>query len=244
MAAAPRAIVVTGASAGIGLALCRQLLVEEGCRVFMGVRSLDRGAAALATLSLPADAAARASLVLCDTTSDASCAAAAAAVRAALGPAPSLFALVNNAGVGLAHGVPLDTLLNTNLHGPMRVTAAFLPLLAAGARVVNLGSGSGTVYVKKLIDSGAAAEARALMAPASAAAVLAHAEAHKGGAVSEAAYSGYGLSKACLHAWTQVMAREHPELTVLACSPGFIATSMTAGYGGAWRLGGGGCQCR
>ena len=36
MAAARRIILVTGGNAGIGLALCRQLVVEEGCHVLLG----------------------------------------------------------------------------------------------------------------------------------------------------------------------------------------------------------------
>ncbi len=40
-------------------ALCKQLVTEHGCHVFMGTRSLSRGAEALASLkaSLPAAAA-------------------------------------------------------------------------------------------------------------------------------------------------------------------------------------------
>lgn len=228
---ASRAILVTGASAGIGEALTRQLLSEHDCRVFLGVRNPDRGAAALAAMGLSADAASRAMVVPCDTTSDASCFAAAEAVKAALG-GTLLYAIVNNAGVGLAHGVPSSTIMNTNLYGPMRVTKAFLPLLnPVGGRIVNLGSGSGPTYVKALIEIEGEAVARQLMQPASVAAVLEHATAHMGSAASEKAYKDYGLSKACLTAWTQAFANEHPELIVLCCSPGFINTSMTAGFG-------------
>jgi len=37
-------VLVTGGNAGIGLALCKLLAVEDGCYVYMGTRSLERGA--------------------------------------------------------------------------------------------------------------------------------------------------------------------------------------------------------
>ena len=232
---AAQTILVTGASAGIGAALARQLLAEHGCRVFLGCRSVARGHEAVAAMALPSDAAARAHVLELDVTSDASVAAAAAAVRAALGEEGRLDALVNNAGVGLATLVDAAStaaMLDTNLRGPMRVSSAFLPLLkAAGGRVVNVGSGSGPTYVKALIEAGGQAAAKALMEPADAEAVLAHAAAHLGGAASDKAYKGYGLSKACLQSWSQVFAREHPGLICVTCSPGFINTKLTAGFG-------------
>ena len=37
-------IIVTGGNAGIGFALCKQLVIEHGCHVFMGSRNAERGA--------------------------------------------------------------------------------------------------------------------------------------------------------------------------------------------------------
>ena len=39
--------------------------------------------------------------------------------------------------------------------------------------------------------------------------------------------SAYGLSKACTNAYTILLAGQHPNLTVNACTPGFIETDMT-----------------
>lgn len=36
-----------------------------------------------------------------------------------------------------------------------------------------------------------------------------------------------GLSKACANAYTALLAREHPELSINACTPGFIETDLT-----------------
>ena len=44
-------IFVTGGNDGIGLALCKQLAVDHGCYVFMGSRSLERGAAGLKSIT-------------------------------------------------------------------------------------------------------------------------------------------------------------------------------------------------
>jgi len=39
--------------------------------------------------------------------------------------------------------------------------------------------------------------------------------------------SAYGLSKACTNAYTIFLSRQHPNLNVNACTPGFIETDMT-----------------
>uniref|UniRef100_A0A7S1FT16 Uncharacterized protein n=1 Tax=Corethron hystrix TaxID=216773 RepID=A0A7S1FT16_9STRA len=45
--------------------------------------------------------------------------------------------------------------------------------------------------------------------------------------------SAYGLSKACLNAYTALEARECPDLIVHSCSPGYILTDMTRDWGSA-----------
>ena len=67
-------ILVSGGNSGIGLALCRQLVVDHGCHVFMGSRSLERGQEALDTLiaSLPAGRQDSFELVHVDVGNDAS----------------------------------------------------------------------------------------------------------------------------------------------------------------------------
>ena len=41
----------------------------------------------------------------------------------------------------------------------------------------------------------------------------------------------YGFSKACLIAYTMILAREYPELKINAITPGYILTDMTEGMG-------------
>lgn len=210
-------IFVTGGNDGIGFALCKQL-AADGHFVYLGSRSAEKGVAAVAAIGE------NASLVVCDVTSDSSVAAAAAAVQGMLGGA-KLYGIVNNAGTGLAHGGGAELILNTNLHGPKRVTDAFLPLLDTPGRVVMVGSGAGPGFIKGCSD---AAIKRVLIGGDATwdqiVGTLEAGEAHD-------RMQGYGLSKAALCAYTMLLARTHPQHVFGICSPGFIATKMAAQYG-------------
>jgi len=197
----------------------------SGHRAFLCSRDQERGEAALSSLQLSESQAHYCHLILLDTTSMESCAAAAASVAAVLGDAGKLDAVVNNAGIGLqtADG----SIIDTNLHGVKRVVEAFLSLLRPDGRIVNVGSGSGPSFVKSL---GQTDDARAfLRCPNSWADIEKLVEKHRGGPADS--MGGYGLSKAALTLYTMLLARDHPSLMVGIASPGFIATKMTAGYG-------------
>jgi NAD(P)-dependent dehydrogenase (short-subunit alcohol dehydrogenase family) len=138
------AIVITGASTGIGRA-CALELDRRGFRVFAGVRS-DTAAKELQAL-----ASARLTPVRIDVTDIASIAAAAKIVEQSVGDA-GLAGLVNNAGIvvpGPLEAVPIDALrmqLEVNVIGQVAVTQAFLPLLRkARGRIVNMSSISGGI---------------------------------------------------------------------------------------------------
>ncbi len=138
------AVVVTGASTGIGAA-CARSLDRLGFRVFAGVRRPEDGEA------LARQASQRLTPLLLDVTDGASIAAATEVVAQAVGGA-GLAGLVNNAGIAVAAPLefaPLDEVrrqLEVNTIGPLAVTQAFLPLLRAGhGRIVNVGSIGGLV---------------------------------------------------------------------------------------------------
>ncbi len=141
------AVVVTGASSGIGEA-CARRLAGLGFEVFAGVRKAQDGERLAREI-----AGVRALSV--DVTDAASIAAAAETVRAATGG--RLAGLVNNAGVAVPAPVehqPIDDFrrqIEVNLIGQVAVTQAFIPLLrAARGRIVNMSSIGGKVAVPLL----------------------------------------------------------------------------------------------
>ena len=124
--------IVTGASSGIGAAIARAL-AGAGARVAGGARRTDR----LET---------EVKLEL-DVTDPASCDRFVAEAVRGLG---GLDILVNNAGLGLGRD-PFDasteedeeTVLETNVHGVLRMTRLCLPHIRDGGHILNMGSVAG-----------------------------------------------------------------------------------------------------
>jgi len=220
-----KTIVVTGANKGVGRAIVERLLRDyEDTFVYLGARDAARGAAACEEIvaALPTAAGRLESLEL-DVSDDASVKRAAESVAAAR---PSVYAVMNNAGIGFGKG--FSATLETNFFGPMRVCDAFLPLLTKHSRVVNMASASAPNFVSRC---GVAEHRSALVDPASVAEVVAIARSYQD--MTDYEDSAYGLSKACLNAYTACFAREHPDLVVNSCTPGYILTDMTRDMGGA-----------
>jgi len=124
--------IVTGASSGIGAATARAL-AAAGARVAGGARRADQ-----------LETEVKFEL---DVTDPASCERFVAAAVEQLG---GLDILVNNAGLGLGRD-PFDksreedeeTVLETNVHGLLRMTRLCLPHLRDGGHIVNMGSVAG-----------------------------------------------------------------------------------------------------
>ncbi len=136
-----RAVVITGASTGIGR-VCGQHLTTLGFRVFAGVRKEADARAVEADGLVP---------LMLDVTNEDQIVAAAETVREALGDLP-LAGLVNNAGIpggGPIEFIELDTLrqiFEVNVFGLVRTTQAFIPLLRESqGRIVNISSIGGRV---------------------------------------------------------------------------------------------------
>jgi 3-hydroxy acid dehydrogenase / malonic semialdehyde reductase len=127
-----RTAIVTGASSGIGAAIARAL-AAEGARVAGGARRVDR----LETeIQLELD--------VTDPSSSERF------VDEAVRELGGLDILVNNAGLGLGRE-PFDdsseedeeTVLETNVHGLLRMTRLCLPHIRDGGHIVNMGSIAG-----------------------------------------------------------------------------------------------------
>ena len=124
--------IVTGASSGIGAAIAHAL-AGAGARVAGGARRTDRLETDL-KLEL-------------DVTDPASCE---RFVEQAVAELGGLDILVNNAGLGLGRD-PFDasteedeeTVLETNVHGVLRMTRLCLPHIRDGGHIVNMGSIAG-----------------------------------------------------------------------------------------------------
>jgi NAD(P)-dependent dehydrogenase (short-subunit alcohol dehydrogenase family) len=137
-----RAVVISGASTGIGAA-CAMHLDRLGYRIFAGVRTAEDGVA------LQKSCSQRLVPIELDVT-DLSTIQKAQTLVSRQTEGRGLFGLVNNAGiavVGPLEAVPLADLrqqLEVNVIGQVAVTQLFLPLLRqARGRIINMGSIAG-----------------------------------------------------------------------------------------------------
>lgn len=138
VAASQRAVLVTGASTGLGR-MVAETLAAKGYFVFAGARKqkdLDALEAIENIRSVRLDVTIQGEID--------------AAVETVRKSGKGLYAIVNNAGVGLMSPLieldegDLDFILDVNVYGPYRVTRAFAPMLIESkGRVVNIGSIAG-----------------------------------------------------------------------------------------------------
>ena len=141
-------VLITGANKSIGYETARQF-GQKGHRIWLGSRDEGRGTEAAARLVSEGHDV---RVLPIDVTNDDSVRSAVATVRAQDG---KLDILVNNAGIPgkpvmAPSQQPLEDIrkvYDTNVFGPIRVTQAFLPLLAAAgdASVVMVSSGLGSL---------------------------------------------------------------------------------------------------
>ena len=141
---APRAVLISGSSSGIGRATAVHL-AGAGWDVFAGVRKVEDGEA------VRAEAPERISPVILDVTDQATIDAAAVTIGEALG-GRGLHGLVNNAGVtvqGPLEFLPIGELrrqLEVNVVGQVALTQAMMPAIRrATGRIVNVSSVGGRV---------------------------------------------------------------------------------------------------
>ncbi len=133
-----KAILVTGASTGLGRAIAESL-AAKGYRVYAGARK-EKDLNELNSID-------NIESIRLDVTNQDDID---AAVKTVSEAKHGLYAVINNAGVGLMAPLieldekDLDFIMDVNVYGPYRVTRAFAPLLIESkGRVVNIGSIAG-----------------------------------------------------------------------------------------------------
>ena len=221
---------VTGANQGIGLEAARQL-ASQGVTTVLTARDRARGESAAVTLQ--AELGTPVHFLQLDITDEASVKRAVADVSSRFG---GLDVLLNNAGIAFK-GSTFDaasarTTLDTNVHGTVRVTEAFLPLLRArpGSRVVNVCSMAGK---RRIVSPALRARVDAARSYADVAFLASEFEAAiENNAVEARGWpkSMYGVSKLLEATWSRVLAAELSDagICVSACCPGWCSTSMSS----------------
>lgn len=227
-------ILITGANRGIGLALVAKVLESsDEHQVYLGSRSIVRGEAAASEIIADNPRwESRLQVLPLDVADTASVESAAKQVRASLSPGESLYGIVNNAGMGYPDS-DLREVLQVNTYGIKRVVESFLSLLDVGAgRLVNITSAAGPNFV----EGCSSAVQTMLVNPditwqeletfmQRCLSVAGDSDAFNKLGMGDG--SSYGISKAAANAYTLILAREHPNLLINACTPGFIETELT-----------------
>ena len=225
-------ILITGANKGIGLATVAKLLGSyDETFLLLGSRDSKKGQQALnSLLDIQPEWKDRLDLIQIDVEQDLSVNSAAEEVVTKFGRTPSpLYAIVNNAGIGDSM-LGLNKVLQVNTFGPKRVCDAFLPLLNPSiGRVVNVTSASGPLYL-----AGSSNETKNLLTNPDVSWTQIEkfmSECLKLESERTTDWGGdwpaYGISKACTNAYSIYLAKKNPNLTINACTPGFIETDLT-----------------
>lgn len=138
--------------------------------------------------------------------------------------------LINNAGVNLDDDFNYEnakTTLDVNYRGTLAVCRAFLPLLAKDGRIVSLSS------VGSSLDPFSKQNATRFRTVSSLDELESfmheYEDAVKQGKDEAAGFPkqhAYSVSKACINAFTGILAKQNDGLTINCCCPGWVDTDM------------------
>jgi len=204
---------VTGGNDGLGFEVVKQLALVG--KVFLGSRSVEKGQAAVEKLEAALQA--NVTVVQLDITNADSVTAAVATITAAGG----LDVLVNNAGVGNLDKIPLQkpgtcdlsvlqSCMETNYFGTIRITNALIPLLSASSK-------PGIVFVTSDMASTT---------------LMATSIGNPKSFLNHVHFVAYNSSKAALNSYVVAIAATFPTFKVNAVTPGYTATKLN-GFGAA-----------
>jgi carbonyl reductase 1 len=221
--------VVTGSNKGIGFHTAQRLGLA-GFKVILACRNQELGNAAAAELvAQGVDAECR----LLDIMEDSSVDDFASSIANSYG---KIDLLVNNVGMAFKgkdptpFGQQAAPCIGCNFFGTLRVTSALLPLINAGGRVVNMASESGHLKVIKGDELRAQFSSAELTLDALVTLMNKYVHDAEAGIHEEQGWSSanLGTSKVGVVALTKVLARAHPDLTVVCCCPGHCKTDMSS----------------
>jgi NAD(P)-dependent dehydrogenase (short-subunit alcohol dehydrogenase family) len=202
---------VTGGNDGLGFEVVKQLAAVG--KVFLGCRSKEKGNAAREKLAEALKH--QVTVVQIDSTNEESVKAAVATITAAGG----LDVLINNAGLGNLDKTALQkpgtcdlsviqSCMDTNFYGTIRVTNAMLPLLNASGR-------AGIVFVSSDMASTT---------------LMATTVGNPQSPLNHVHFVAYNTSKAALNSYVVAMAASFPKIKMNSVTPGYTATKLN-GFG-------------
>ncbi|MEM8498936.1 MAG: SDR family NAD(P)-dependent oxidoreductase [Pseudomonadota bacterium] len=223
-------ILVTGANKGIGLAIVEAILKEqENHTVLLGCRSLDKGKRARDELLVKNQAwRGRVQTLQIDVGDPDSVKQAADRTSQMLEQTKGeLIGAVNNAGT--AQG-KRGQMLAVNVYGIKNVLDYFDKVMSATARIVNVTSASGPNYV-----ADCASDWQRFFLDQNVKWPTLDSCMQEWNSLTDQALKSkglpadydYGLSKACANLLTLIAAKENPERSINACTPGYIDTDLT-----------------
>ena len=147
----------------------------------------------------------------------------------------SLFAVVNNAGIGFGYSV--TSTLATNVYGCRNVCEAFIPFLNVDhGRIVFISSASGPMFVAKCSEKMKKFFTRKDIQWSEIDTLMQSCNPNmkeEDYAAKGLVDSAYGFSKACLNSYMMSLSNEHPTLKINSCTPGYIETDITKSFEGS-----------
>ncbi|CAN1729029.1 (+)-neomenthol dehydrogenase [Linum perenne] len=250
---AKRYAVVTGGNKGIGYEICKQL-ASNGILVVLTARDRDRGLQAVQQL-IDDDSSLADSIVFqqLDVTDTSSISSLASFIKTQFG---KLDILVNNAGIlgSLWREDVLKTVshneinwneitinkyelaeecLKTNYYGPKQMVETFLPLLqlSDSPRIVNVSSTAGILkMVKNEWAIGVLSDAENLTEETVEVVLKRFMEDFKEGLLETKGWPSfaptYCVTKACLNAYTRIIAKKYTNFCINCVCPGFVKTDI------------------